>query len=72
MSIAARQSPLRESETLFDPMPPRRALGEEEPVSWSEASRGWIIRGHEDVLGCLRDSRLGASYEDLLDARLRG
>ncbi|EPX57992.1 hypothetical protein D187_004526 [Cystobacter fuscus DSM 2262] len=73
MSIAARQphsSPL-ESETLFDPTP-RRALGEEEPVTWSEASRGWIIRGHEDVLGCLRDSRLGASYEDVLDVRLRG
>lgn len=74
MSIAARQPPLHplESGTLFDPTPPRRARGDEEPVYWSEASRGWIIHRHEDVLGCLRDARLGTSSEELLDARLRG
>ncbi|OJH36299.1 cytochrome P450 [Cystobacter ferrugineus] len=71
MSIAARQPYLPpESESLFDPTPPCRAL-DEEPVYWSEASRGWIIRRHEDVLGCLRDARLRASEEMLLDARLR-
>ena len=48
-------------ENLLDPYPFYAALREQDPVHWSKTVHAWIITRHQDVMGCLRDSRLSAN-----------
>jgi|GEM_PF-5035172 len=50
----------------------RPEAAEHESLRWSEALGAWIVLGHEDVKGCLRDSRLGTSRVDFHEAPLQG
>jgi cytochrome P450 len=57
-------------EALADPFPLYRQLREREPVHWSERFGAWLVTRYDDVVRCLRDSRLSAARAGAMFARM--
>jgi cytochrome P450 len=47
-------------EVIADPHPYFARLREDDPVHWTERSRGWLLTRYDDIVASLRDPRLSA------------
>ena len=46
--------------------------GAQEAVRWSDTRRAWVVGRHGDVMGCLREPRLGSERVDFHEAASQG